>query len=86
MSERPLPGVAWPVGSYIQEELEARHWSAWDLSLWMHVPLWMVLLLLREDCHLSEDMAEKLGEAFGTGAEYWINLDKIYREWNNAQP
>jgi HTH-type transcriptional regulator/antitoxin HigA len=56
-----IPAETWPPGEFIREELEARGWTARDLGIDPDMPV-------------DEDMAKRLGAAFGTSPEYWLNL------------
>jgi addiction module HigA family antidote len=34
--------------------------------------------VLARDCKITVEMAYRLGQAFGNGAEYWLNLQRDY--------
>ena len=87
MSEEQQPAEAFPVTSFIQEELEERGWT------WEYLASQMVgdaeinqlaVSLLRyggeiKGLLLGEEMADELSRLFGTSTEYWLNLDKAWQ-------
>lgn len=78
---------AWPVGSYIREEIEARRWTTADLAARMGgdpgVDLLCVEMLLAvhdKDLTLDRETAEGMGRAFDVDPEFLLNLDRAWRE------
>ena len=80
MAER-MPAQAFPPGDFIRQELEAREWTQGDLASVMGRPAQMVSLLLSGRKIITPETACDLAEAFGTSAEFWLNLDNAYRLW-----
>ena len=80
--------LAWPVGTYIREELAARGWSNETLADAMGVSVGVVQAMMAEefafllegdDAH--SELADKLGRAFGTSSSLWVKLDLAYWLW-----
>lgn len=81
-----------PVGHYIQEELDERGWTVVELALRMNGvnvrkvgidQLAVELLMAVNDPKLllDKETAEKLGLAFDVQSGFFLNLDRAYREW-----
>jgi plasmid maintenance system antidote protein VapI len=73
-------------GEYLADELKARGWSTADLAERMGGDVdfnqcCVDLLMSVRDPNLmmGAEVAAKLGQALGTSAEMWINLDRAYR-------
>lgn len=80
MTER-LAAEMFPPGDFIEEELEARGWSKGDLADIMGRPAQLVSAIVSGTRKITLETAEDLSAAFGTSAEFWINLDTAYRLW-----
>ncbi len=70
-----------PVGEYIKDELEARGWNTVEFAEKTQITVWYVQRLIDEKEDIKPWMAKRIGDAFGTGAEVWLNLDQAYKEW-----
>ena len=70
-----------PPGDFILEELEERNWSKGDLADIMGRPPQLVSALLKGTRKITLETAKDLAAAFGTSAEFWVNLDTGYRLW-----
>ncbi len=79
--EPRVPAEAFPVTEFIKEELEARSWNQADLANIIGRSPKDVSTMLSGKVPLKPDMATLLGDAFGTGPEYWMNLETAYRAW-----
>ena len=86
MLKRTLWAEAFPPGDFVREELEARGWTQGDLARIIGRPLQVVNQLINGRKQLTAPMAMALGEAFGTGPEFWINLEGLYRLWLVGKP
>jgi len=75
------PAEMFPPGDFIEEELEARRWSKGDLADIMGRPPQLVSAIIKGTRRITLDTAEDLAAAFGTPAEFWVNLDTSYRLW-----
>ena len=65
-------------GNVLREELRARDMSANQLALAIRVPANRVTAILRGDRAVSAETALRLGRYFGTGPEFWMNLQSRY--------
>jgi len=72
---------AFPPADFIKEELEARGWSQADLAAIMGRAPNVISEVLSGRRSITNKTAEELGEAFGTGAEYWLNLQAAYEAY-----
>jgi HTH-type transcriptional regulator/antitoxin HigA len=78
MSER-RPAEVFPPGDFIKEELEAREWTQTDLAEILGRPQRVVSEIINGKRAISPETAKGLGEAFGTGAQFWMNLESAYQ-------
>jgi HTH-type transcriptional regulator / antitoxin HigA len=78
MSDTPLP-IVFPPGEFIRDELEARGWTQADLAAILGRPLAAINEIINGKRAITRDTAFGLGEAFGTGPEYWLNLETLYQ-------
>jgi addiction module HigA family antidote len=67
-------------GEILRDELEALSMSARKFAEHIHVPPNAVTGVLNGDRGVSAQMALRLGQAFGTGAGYWMRLQDTYEE------
>ena len=74
MSQR-LPAEAFPLAEFIKEEMDARGWNQIDLANVIGRSPKDVHSLLAGKVAFKPDVATLLGDAFGTGPEYWMNLE-----------
>ncbi len=82
MSEN-MAAEMFPPAVFILEELEARGWSKGDLADIMGRPAQLVSALINGTRSITLETAEDLAAAFGTSAEFWMNLDSGYRLWKS---
>lgn len=68
-----------PPGEAIKEELEKRGWTQRDLADVMGVQPSIVSALVKGTKPISLDLARNLSAAFGTTAQFWVNMDTAYR-------
>lgn len=85
MTGSSLPAEAFPVRDYIEGELLIRKWTTADLARAMGVELSIVDELMAGTLDLHLGTAVKLGRAFGTSGQVWINLQNEYRRWEKRQ-
>lgn len=76
---------AFPPGEFIQEELAARGWTQADLAYIMGRPARLVSEVVTGKRSVSPQTASELGEAFGTDAQFWLNLEASYRLYGLSQ-
>ncbi len=72
---------AFPPGEFIKEELEARSWLQEDLAEIIGREPKVISDLVTGKRPISPELARALGDAFGTSAQYWMNLESSYRLW-----
>ncbi|MBI3503278.1 MAG: HigA family addiction module antidote protein [Proteobacteria bacterium] len=65
-------------GEHLAEELEALGLSAAALARQIDVPVNRVTGILNGQRSVAADTALRLGHWFGTSAEFWLNLQKLY--------
>lgn len=65
-------------GEILAGELEFLEMSASALARELHVPANRIAQILSGSRAISADTALRLGQWFGTGPEFWLNLQKQY--------
>lgn len=65
-------------GEVLAEDLQALAMSAAELSRQIRVPTNRITEILKGQRAITGDTALRLGHFFGTSAEFWINLQKLY--------
>jgi antitoxin HigA-1 len=65
-------------GEHLAEQLEALGMSAAALARQLKVPTNRITHILNGQRAVTGDTALRLGHFFGTSAELWLNLQKIY--------
>jgi antitoxin HigA-1 len=65
-------------GSFLREELEALDLSARKFAEHIYVPHNAITAIMNGERSVTAKMAIRLGLAFGTTAQYWLNLQAIY--------
>jgi addiction module HigA family antidote len=65
-------------GEHLAEQLEALGMSAAELARRIKVPTNRVTQVLNGQRAITGDTALRLGHFFGTSAEFWLNLQKLY--------
>ena len=83
MKDRKLAEV-FPPGEFIKEELEARDWAQDDLAEILGRPTRLINELIAGKRGITPETAKGLGEAFGTNAQLWMNLESLYRLASNV--
>ena len=73
MAEVFAPGVL------ILEELDARGWTKSDLAEIMDRPPNLITEIVKGSTAITPKTAQGLGDALGTSAQFWLNLDSSYR-------
>lgn len=74
-----------PPGVFIKEELGARGWTQEDLVEILGRDSKLVSDIVNAKRSITPETAGALGEAFGTGGQYWMNLQTAYQLWQ-AKP
>jgi addiction module HigA family antidote len=65
-------------GEHLAEELEELGMSAAELARQIEVPVNRITEIINGQRSVTADTALRLGHWFGTSAEFWLNLQKIY--------
>jgi addiction module HigA family antidote len=65
-------------GEILREELELLDMSAAEFARQLHVPTNRITGILNEERAVTADTALRLGHWFGTSAEMWLNMQKLY--------
>jgi antitoxin HigA-1 len=65
-------------GEHLADELKALGMSAAALSRDIHVPVNRITGIINGTRGITADTAIRLGHWFGTSAEFWLNLQKLY--------
>lgn len=78
MSNPTNPEIFAP-GDYIREEIEARGWTQLDLAEMLGRAPQAVSEIISGKRSITPDMATGLGDAFGTSAQVWLNLESSYQ-------
>lgn len=78
MTER-IPAEVFPPGEIIRDELEARNWTQGDLADIMGRPIQTINEIVAGKKAITPETARGLGDAFGTGAKFWLDLESTYR-------
>jgi HTH-type transcriptional regulator / antitoxin HigA len=78
MEERkPVEGFL--PGDLIKEELQARGWTQEDLAEILGRTVTSVNEIITGKRGISVDSAKGIAEAFGTSAQFWLNMESAYR-------
>lgn len=73
-----------PPGEFIKEELEARGWTQDDLAEILGRHRATISAIVNGKREISADIAYDLGTAFGTSAQFWMNLETSYRLFSKS--
>lgn len=65
-------------GEILREELELLGVSAAELARQINVPTNRITGILNEERAITADTALRLGHWFGTSADMWLNMQKLY--------
>ena len=65
-------------GETLREDLDALGMSAAELARRIEVPVNRITEILNGRRSVTGDTALRLGHFFGTSAEFWLNLQKLY--------
>lgn len=74
-----VPAESFSPGEIIRDELEAREWTQNDLAQILGRPARLVSEIISGKRGVTPETAIGLGSAFGTSAQFWLNLESAYR-------
>ncbi len=72
------PADTFPPGEYLRDELEERGWTAKEFAEILGRPVQAVSEILNGRKQIMPETAIALGEALGTSAELWTNLQTMF--------
>lgn len=78
MMER-IAAEVFPPGELVREELEARDWTQNDLAEILGRPPRLVSEVISGKRAITPETAQGLADAFGTNAQFWMNLETAYQ-------
>jgi addiction module HigA family antidote len=73
-----IPGDIFHPGEFIRDEMDARKMTQQQLADKLHVSKSEMSLLLNGRRNITATIAVKLEKAWGTDAEFWMNLQVKY--------
>jgi len=85
MTTERVPVEVFHAGEYLLEEIEARGWTQAELAEILGRPLPAINEIITGKRGITPETAHGLAAAFGTTAEYWMNLDTQYQLWNSRK-
>jgi len=74
-----IAAEVFPPGEILREELEARGWTQTDLAEILGRPPRLVNEIIAAKRAITPETAKGLGEAFGTGGQFWMNLESAWQ-------
>ena len=79
MNTQPTPAEVFAPGEFIREEIEERGWTQEDLAAILGRPLRLVNEIIMGKRGITPATANGIAAAFGTSAQFWMNLESMYR-------
>ncbi len=79
MNAQQIPAEVFPPGEFIREEIEERGWTQEDLAEILGRPLRLVNEIIMGKRGITPETANGIAAAFGTSAQFWMNLESTYR-------
>lgn len=76
---------AFPPGEFIKDEIEARGWTQEDLAEITGLPSPVISNIINVKRTISPDIASGLAAAFGTTAQFWMNLETSYQLFTESR-
>lgn len=74
-----LPAEIFPPGARLKEELDARGWTQADLADILGRPPRLISEIITAKRAITPETARGLGQALGTDAQLWMNLESQYQ-------
>jgi HTH-type transcriptional regulator/antitoxin HigA len=81
-----MSDLKFPPSEFLQEELEERQWTISDLAREMNCAEHYARALVNGGHRITRVAAMLLGEALGTGDEFWLNLQLQYDQVVEEKP
>ena len=79
MSAEHTPAEVFPPGEFIKDEIEERGWTQEELAEILGSPVQLVNEIIAGKRSITVETANGLSSAFGTSAQFWMNLESMYR-------
>ena len=79
MSAEHMPAEVFPPGEFIKDEIEERGWTQEYLAELLGSPVQLVNEIIAGKCAITVKTAQGLSAAFGTSAQFWMNMESMYR-------
>jgi HTH-type transcriptional regulator/antitoxin HigA len=73
-----------PVGDILAEELDARGWTQAEFAEVLGRPAQFVSEIIAGKKEITRESATQIAAAFGTSAEFWLNLQDRYYLWRQS--
>lgn len=73
------PAEVFPPGEYLRDELDERGWTATEFAEIIGRPVQVVSEILNGKKEITTETALAFGDALGTSAALWLNLQTNYR-------
>ncbi|HJY24589.1 MAG TPA: HigA family addiction module antitoxin [Actinomycetes bacterium] len=70
---------AFPPGEFLRDELEEREWTVTEFAEILGRPVQAISEILNNKKEITTETAVAIGDALGTSAELWLNLQTAYR-------
>jgi len=74
-----IPAEVFAPGEFLAEELEARGWSQTELAEILGRPPRLISEIIASKRAITPETAKGLAAAFGTSAQFWMNLETSYQ-------
>ena len=74
MNTKHMPAEVFPPGEFIREELEERGWTQEDFAAILGRSPRLVNEVIMGKRGITPETANGLSAAFGTSAQFWMNL------------
>jgi HTH-type transcriptional regulator/antitoxin HigA len=81
MSDPLRPATMPPPGAMLKRELEARGWTQKDLAAIIQRPEQAISEIANGEKRITPETAISFASAFGTSAEFWLNLQSNHDLW-----
>ena len=72
--------IAIPPGETLAEDLDFRGMSAQELADMIGQPVAIIEEIVRGERPITEDLAQRLSDALGVPAQFWLNLESHYQQ------
>ena len=79
MNTQRISAEVFPPGEFIREEIEERGWTQEDLAEILGRPLRLVNEIIMGKRGITPETANGIAAAFGTSAQFWMNLESMHR-------